>query len=359
MNRRLISICLVIGLAACGAQSPDHAAPTAPKPQSRGMEGFEGVGRTATEAEIAAWDIDVRPDFKGLPVGSGTVEDGEELWIEKCTSCHGDFGDANHVFVPLVGNTTSEDIKNGRVAALAEGGKIRTTFTKVSTVSTLWDYIYRAMPWDAPKSLSPDDVYAILAYLLNLAEIVPYDYELSNENIAEVQAKMPNRNGMTRDHGLWKIDGEPDTHNTRCMNDCVDGVTLSSQLPEYARDAHGNLADQNRTYGPVRGAVTVEAPNTGKEDLGNSASGNSDVIRTANDKGCMACHGRERKIIGPALAEVAAKHVDKNDVAAYLKGKIKEGGSGVWGEIPMPPQPALSEEEATALAEWVAGGAAP
>lgn len=81
---------------------------------------FEGIGRTATEAEIRAWDIDVRPDFLGLPPGSGSVADGEMLWIEKCSSCHGDFGDANHVFPPLIGNTTAEDIKTGRVAALRE-----------------------------------------------------------------------------------------------------------------------------------------------------------------------------------------------------------------------------------------------
>ena len=164
---------------------------------------FKGVGRNATPAEIKAWDIDVQPDFSGLPKGKGSVSDGETLWIAKCSSCHGDFGDANHVFVPLIGNTTQEDIKNGRVASLKSGGAVRTTLTKVATVSTLWDYIHRAMPWDAPKSLSHDEVYAVLAYLLNLAEIVPADYVLSDQNMAEVQARMPNRNGMTREHGLW------------------------------------------------------------------------------------------------------------------------------------------------------------
>ncbi len=172
---------------------------------SAGAAPFEGIGRTATEAEIKAWDIDVRPDFAGLPPGSGSVADGEMLWIEKCSSCHGDFGDANHVFPPLIGNTTAQDIETGRAAALKDPGRTRTTIMKVSTVSTLWDFINRAMPWDKPKSLSTDEVYAVLAYLLNLAEVVPADYVLSNENIAWAQSRMPNRNGMTLDHGLWKI----------------------------------------------------------------------------------------------------------------------------------------------------------
>src|SRR5262252_589804 len=70
---------------------------------------YEGVGRPATPAEIAAWDIDVRPDFKGLPPGSGSVQQGQKVWDAKCASCHGTFGESNEVFTPLVGGTTAED----------------------------------------------------------------------------------------------------------------------------------------------------------------------------------------------------------------------------------------------------------
>lgn len=73
----------------------------------------------------------------------------------------------------------------------------------MATISTVFDYIQRAMPWTAPKSLTPDEVHAILAYLLNLQEIVPADFTLSDKNIGEVQKLLPNRNGMTTDHGLW------------------------------------------------------------------------------------------------------------------------------------------------------------
>ncbi len=323
---------------------------------------YAGVGRDATEAEVKAWDIDVRPDFKGLPAGSGSVSDGETLWTAQCSSCHGDFGDANHVFVPLVGNTTADDIKTGRVASLKAGGSVRTTFAKVATVSTLWDYIHRAMPWDKPKSLSNDEVYAVLAYLLNLAEIVPADYVLSDQNIAEVQQRMPNRNGMTREHGLWDIKGKPDTHNTACMKDCKPEVKILSELPDYARNAHGNLADQNRTFGAVRGIVTDKAKAKGtaaSPAVADAAPENAALIAKLDANGCTGCHGVDKKILGPGFNDVAAKYKGRADAQAYLAGKIAQGGSGIWGSVPMPPQPQLSKADADAIAAWLAAGAKP
>lgn len=232
------------------------------------FDNYGGVGRQATPAEVKAWDIDVRPDFKGLPAGSGKVSHGNDLFEEKCASCHGSFGESNEVFTPLIGGTTKDDIKTGRVAGFVSGDiPQRTTFTKVATISTLWDYIYRAMPWTEPKSLKPDEVYAILAYFLNLADIVPADFVLSDKNIAEVQKLMPNRNGMTTDHGMWPgpsaakggigNGGKPDVKNVACMKDCKKEVRVGSVLPDYARTAHGNLEEQNRTFGPVRGVRTV------------------------------------------------------------------------------------------------------
>ena len=103
---------------------------------------YPGVGRAATPSELKAWDIDVRPDFKGLPKGSGTVAKGQDVWEGKCASCHGIFGESNEVFSPLVGGTTANDVKTGRVARLTDPGfPGRTTLMKVATVSTLWDYI--------------------------------------------------------------------------------------------------------------------------------------------------------------------------------------------------------------------------
>ncbi|MFM8823313.1 MAG: c-type cytochrome, partial [Limnohabitans sp.] len=165
---------------------------------------YPGVGRAATAKEVAAWDIDVRPDFKGLPAGSGSVAQGQDLWEAKCAHCHGVFGESNEVFSPLIGGTTNEDIKTGNVANLKRPDfPGRTTIMKVATVSTLWDYINRAMPWTNPKTLTTEEVYGVTAFLLSLANVVPDDFVLSDKNIAEVQKRMPNRNGMTTAHAMW------------------------------------------------------------------------------------------------------------------------------------------------------------
>ena len=142
----LAALALAAACAAVGAAGPPK--PAGPVAQKE----FPGIGREATPREVAAWDIDVRPDFKGLPAGAGSVAKGQDVWEGKCASCHGVFGEANDVFSPLVGGTTAEDIKTGHVARLLDRGfPARTTLMKVATLSTLWDYIHRAMPWNAPK----------------------------------------------------------------------------------------------------------------------------------------------------------------------------------------------------------------
>lgn len=221
-------------------------------------QAFEGIGRPATPAEIKAWDIDVRPDFMGLPPGKGSAWEGRKVWDAQCASCHGTFGESNEVFTPIVGGTTDADVKKGKVAALADNSMPqRSTLMKVSQVSTLWDYINRAMPWQAPKSLKTDEVYAVVAYILNLGGVVQDDFVLSNENIAELQTRIPNRKGVTLKHGMWLPSGKPDLQEKRCMSNCKP-LPVTSVLPDYAIDAHGNIADQNRLVGPVRGMVTVK-----------------------------------------------------------------------------------------------------
>ena len=324
------------------------------------FDNYAGVGRQATPAELKAWDIDVRPDFKGLPKGSGNVERGQELFEEKCASCHGSFGESNEVFTPLIGGTKPEDIKSGRVSGFITGDiPQRTTFTKVATISTVWDYIYRAMPWTAPKSLKPDDVYAILAYFLNLAEIVPGDFTLSDKNIAEVQAKMPNRYGMTTDHGMWPgasakkgglgNGGVPDVKNVACMKNCKPEAQIGSTLPEYARTAHGELAEQNRSFGPVRGTRTL-GPETAKK------AADAGTLELATKSGCMACHGMKSKIVGPGYNEVVARYQGQTDAESRLVAKVKAGGQGVWGSIPMPPNGHIKDEDITTLVKWILNG---
>ncbi len=328
---------------------------------------FPGIGRAATPKEVAAWDIDVRPDFKGLPKGSGSVAKGQDIWESKCAHCHGVFGDSGEVFSPVVGGTTAEDVKTGRVAKLKDSTVGRTTFMKVATLSTVFDYINRAMPWTAPKSLSTDEVYAVTAFLLNLSGVVPDDFTLSDKNIADVQKRMPNRNGMTTQHAMWpgkEFNGvkAPDVKNVACMKDCATEPSVGSFLPDFARNAHGNLAEQNRMIGPQRGADTTvpegKAPAKVVESAKPAAaSGGADAkaaIALLTKHSCVACHGVDKKIVGPGFNEVAKKHADKAD---YLASKIKSGGSGVWGPIPMPAQ-ALPEADARVIAAWIAAGAA-
>lgn len=327
---------------------------------AQGKSTFPGIGRDATPKELAAWDIDVRPDFKGLPAGSGSVAKGQDVWEAKCASCHGVFGESNQVFNPLVGGTTAEDIKNGRVATLMRNDYPgRTTMMKLSSVSTLWDYINRAMPWSQPKSLSVEEVYAVTAYLLNLADVVPSDFTLSNKNIAEVQNRLPNRNGMTTDHGLWPGKeigkGKPDVSATACMKDCAVDAKPTSILPNFARNAHGNLAEQNRTVGAQRGANTAGAATAVLSAAGNGPSANKEIAALTQKNNCTACHAAETRIVGPSWSEIAGKHSGKAD---YIATKIRSGGSGVWGAVPMPPQ-TLTEEEAKKIAGWLASGGKP
>ncbi|HVE54091.1 MAG TPA: c-type cytochrome, partial [Ramlibacter sp.] len=279
---------------------------------------------------------------------------------------HGVFGESNEVFNPLVGGTTAEDVKTGRVANLQRGDYPgRTTLMKLSTLSTLWDYINRAMPWSQPKSLSVEEVYAVTAYMLHLGGIVPEDFVLSDGNMGQVQQRLPNRNGMSTSHALWPgrdLPGaatRPDVHAKACMRDCAVEPKVASILPDFARDAHGNLADQNRAVGPQRGASTSIAAATPRAQAGAAAAPAGASAKIPADllqkNSCTACHAQDAKLVGPSWADVARKHAGKTD---YLAGKIRAGGAGVWGSIPMPPQ-AISAEEAGRIAGWLASGAAP
>ncbi len=338
---------------------------------------YPSVGRPATAKEIKSWDIDVRPDFKGLPKGSGSVAKGMEVWESKCSSCHGIFGESNEVFSPMVGGTTKDDVKTGRVARLNDPSfPGRTTLMKLSTVSTLWDYINRAMPWTQPKSLSTEEVYAVTAYILNMGEVLPDNFVLSDKNIAEVQKLLPNRHGMTTEHALWPGAGmgqrPPDVKAVACMKDCGPVPTLASFLPDFARDAHGNLSEQNRAVGAQHGADTSKpapaaapkgaapkpsaAPAPAPAAKPEASNSNAAAIALTQKYTCVACHGIDNKIVGPGFREVAKKYAGQADGVGYLAGKIKNGSAGVWGQIPMPPQ-TLGEADAKAIAQWLVDGA--
>ena len=351
MSRFISAHCVLV--LACTLASGAVAAQAASPVQKT----YADIGRSATAAEIKAWDIDVRPDFKGLPPGSGSVARGQQIWETKCESCHGVFGESNSVFTPIAGGTTAQDMKIGRVASLARADfPQRTTLMKLSQVSTLWDYIRRAMPWNAPKSLSTDEVYAVTAYVLHLGDIVAADFVLSDRNIRDVQSRLPNRNGMLPYAPLWNVGGKADVQNARCMNDCPQEMEHMSSIPDFARNQHGNLAEQNRSIGPSRGTDTTRAASASMRGVRSTAGSITPPVPAMRDLAqkyaCSACHQADRKLVGPSHADIAAKYRGNAGAEAMLMAKVRAGGSGVWGSTAMPPHAEIGDDDLRALVRW-------
>lgn len=145
-----------------------------------------GLGRPATQAEIAAWDIDIDRDGRKLPPGSGSVAQGRTLFAAQCAGCHGAKGEGG----------SGERLVGGQ-GSLASGKPLKTVGSFWPYAPTLFDYIRRAMPLNAPQSLTSEEVYAVSAYVLNLNGLVPDDAVLDAAALAAV--RMPNRDGFRPD----------------------------------------------------------------------------------------------------------------------------------------------------------------
>ena len=314
-----------------------------------------GLGKPATPAEIAGWDIDVRGDGAGLPTGRGSVAQGQDLYDAKCAACHGTFGESNS-YLQIAGG----------VGTLASDQPIRTTGSKLNAAPTLFDYIRRAMPFNAPQSLATDEVYALTAYVLNLNDILPSDAVVDQDSLPKV--RMPNRDGFTTAHGFMRRDGKPDTANVACMRDCASEVRLSSEIPAYALDVHGDLAEQRRSIGAIGGVVTsTAAPKAVASALSlaaNAATPNrSAAPEIARRMGCLGCHGVDVRVVGPAFREVARRYrgdgvrTEPPDAAARLVAKLRTGGAGTWGSVAMPAQAQVGDADARALIDWILAGA--
>jgi mono/diheme cytochrome c family protein len=149
-------------------------------------------GRPATPEEIKLWDIDDRPDGQGLPQGSGTVAHGKSVYEENCEACHGPNGQGG-----------IKDRLVGGQGTLASDNPIKTVGSYWPYATTLFDYIHRAMPYQAPGSLSFDDTYAVAAYILSLNGILPADGKLDKNTLPNI--KMPNRDGFIPEPEFRKI----------------------------------------------------------------------------------------------------------------------------------------------------------
>jgi mono/diheme cytochrome c family protein len=150
-----------------------------------------GFGRAPTPKELEAIDIDVTPDGRGLPAGSGTAARGKEVYVSRCLTCHGPTGVEGPQDVLAGGQGTL-----GSTGAAA-ARPVKTVGSYWPYATTLWDYVRRAMPFDHPGTMTTDDVYAATAYVLFLNHIVGENDVLTDKTLPQV--KMPNRDGFVSD----------------------------------------------------------------------------------------------------------------------------------------------------------------
>ena len=148
--------------------------------------GEYGIGRSATDEEIRAWNIDVSPSGEGLPPGEGTVKRGAQVFAAKCAACHGPTGTEGPKDRLVGGQNTLQTPK-----------PVRTIGSYWPYATTLYDYIHRAMPFNAPLSLSPNEIYSVVAWLLFQNSIVKEDAVIDARMLPGIQ--MPNRNGFIQD----------------------------------------------------------------------------------------------------------------------------------------------------------------
>jgi cytochrome c len=169
-------MCLLDRLAVCLVLFAAAPASAADAPQ---------FGKPVTPADISAWDISIGPDGAGLPPGKGTVAQGETVFAAKCQACHGEKGAGG-----------PNDRLVGGAGTIAPGkAPVKTVGSYWPYATTVFDYVRRAMPWDRPKSLTDEEVYAVAAYVLYLNGVIGQDDVLDAQSLPKV--KMPNREGFT------------------------------------------------------------------------------------------------------------------------------------------------------------------
>ena len=163
-------------------------------------KGAYGIGRVATPAEITGWNIDIDRDGHNLPPGSGSVSRGHEVFDQQCAACHGAKGEGG----------LGDQLVGGQ-GTIATPKPVRTVGSYWPYAPTLFDYIRRAMPQNAPQSLDNNDVYAVSAYILHLNGLLPADATLDARALSAI--KMPNRS-------MFVSDPRPDVKNSACMTGC-------------------------------------------------------------------------------------------------------------------------------------------
>lgn len=283
------------------------------------------LGREATPAEIAAWDIDVRPDGTGLPEGSGTVADGEEIFVERCAICHGDFGEGVDRWPVLAGGQ----------GTLTRARPVKTIGSYWPYLSTVYDYVQRAMPFGEAASLSNDETYAIVAYLMYVNDLVDDEFVLSKENFTEV--RLVNEDNFFMDD---RMETEfPLFTQEACMTNCKDTVEITMRarvldVTPQEEDA-ADMSEEAETETVVAAAGSEESDASAPEE----AAAIDPAVLAAGEqafKKCKACHqvgeGAANKT-GPALNGIVNAAAGSVDGFRYSKPMQAAANEGlVWTE---------------------------
>ena len=284
-----------------------------------------GLGRAALPEEIAAWDVDIRPNGAGLPVGSGDVPYGEEVFVNKCASCHGDFAEGVDNWPVLAGGFDT----------LGDKDPVKTVGSYWPYLSTVWDYVNRSMPFGEAQSLSADEVYAIVAYMLYSNDLVDEDFVLSDTNFAEFE--MYNARGFVVDdrpeteYAIWRA--EP------CMKDCKDRVEITMRASIL--DVTPEETTVESTEKTEAAEVAVAAPAEKKEAIVSPAALNeiafSPELVAAGKKvfrKCKACHQigpKAKSRSGPHLNNILGRGIGAVEGFRYSKAFKKAAEAGqVW-----------------------------
>ena len=281
--------------------------------------GTLGLGRAATPDEVAAWNTDIRPDGMGLPVGSGSVEDGEVVFSEKCASCHGDFGEAVGRWPVLAGGHGS----------LSDARPVKTVGSYWPYLSTVYDYVNRAMPFGDAGSLTADETYAIVAYIMYVNDTVDdEEFVLSNENFLGI----PQENT----DGFYMDDRDqveyPKFIRAACMSDCKATVEITKRaaVVDVTPEETAAAAAEAETNVAAVEAVEPEAEAAPALDAELVAAGQKVF------KKCKSCHKVGEGAtngVGPQLNGIFGRAAASLDGFKYSKAMKAEAEAGlVWDE---------------------------
>ena len=303
--------------------------------------GVFGLGRVALPEEVSAWDLDISPDGTGLPSGQGSVLDGEELFSSYCAVCHGEFAEG-------VGNWPK---LSGGEDTLADDDPLKTVGSYWPYLSTTFDYVRRSMPFGNAQSLTDDEVYAIVAYILYSNYLVDEDFVLNSDNFLDVD--MPNSDGFIVDdraeaeYPIWSL--EP------CMSDCKESVEITMRAavldvtPEETRarqiqnmidatnpnSVSSSSSSSSSRTGQTTVVTTVVSTSSNAEE---TAPVDAELAGTGEKvfKKCKSCHqvgdGAKNRT-GPHLNALVGRSLGSVEGFKYSKTLTDMGTSGtVWND---------------------------